>query len=48
MEFSVSRLRLIAKLVGDISFNNVSDSNEKMCLSYPPKILEFHLQVKPK
>lgn len=51
MEFSVLRRRLIAKLAGEISINNASDSNVKLYKVLdnlqPPKILEFHSEGNP-
>jgi len=32
VELSVTRRRLIAKLIREISFNNASDSNVKSCI----------------
>jgi len=51
VEFSVIRRRLIAKLAGEISINNASDSNVKLYNVLdnlqPPKVLELYSEGNP-
>jgi hypothetical protein len=50
VEFAVNQRKLIEKLIGDISINNVSVSNVKLWLKYhtPPQTLEFRQKVWPR